>query len=269
MMPYFVFSLLCLLCSIAVAGETFSNSIGMTFVKVGGSISQGGGNDVAAKKACNALFFENCGGSGSSDYPGAVDHAFWIGVTEVTQAQWQKVMGKNPSHFKGKDHPVEKVNYYEVEKFMAKLNQLDPNRQYRLPTEWEWEYAARAGAKTDYWWGSQEPVCHKGVRNGAKFDDDKSCDDTGTEPVKSYQANPFGLYDVSGNVWEWTCTLYERPYGEQCDASGQSAARVLRGGAWYYDRDALRLGYRSSYPPDNRINYIGFRVVSARLARIN
>ncbi|WP_289680832.1 formylglycine-generating enzyme family protein [Candidatus Venteria ishoeyi] len=239
----------------------------MNFVKISNSTS-GVTDDIAAKRRCNPLFFEDCGGGGNSAYPGAIDYPLWVGTTEVTQAQWQKLMGDNPSHFKGDQHPVEPVSYRDAEQFIAKLNQTEPGKHYRLPTEWEWEYAARAGSQADYWWGTQAPVCQKGARNGAKFNDDKQCNNTGTEPVKSYQANPFSLYDVHGNVWEWTCSLHKNPYAKKCDASGASGPRVLRGGSWVTDGVGLRLGNRNYYGPGTRSSDVGFRVVFSGLARI-
>ncbi|MDM8545879.1 formylglycine-generating enzyme family protein [Candidatus Venteria ishoeyi] len=263
-MPYFIFPLLFLFSLSISAAESFTNTIGMKFVKVGaskGSVT----DDIAAKRRCNPLFFEDCGGGGNSAYPGAIDYPLWVGTTEVTQAQWQKLMGDNPSHFKGDQHPVEQVSYRDAEQFIAKLNQTEPGKHYRLPTEWEWEYAARAGSQADYWWGTQAPVCQKGARNGARFN---QCDDSRTGSVKSYQANPFGLYDVHGNVWEWTCSLHKNPYAKKCDASGASGPRVLRGGSWDSDSDYLRLGYRVSIDPDGRNYGIGFRVVFSGLASL-
>ncbi len=127
----------------------------------------------------------------------------------------------------------------------------------------EWEYAARAGTKDKYWWGSQPPVCEKGRRNGAKFDDDKECNDTGTEAVSSYQPNPRGLYDVHGNVWEWTCSIYENPYGEKargCQQESESGTRVLRGGSWFYRPENLRAAERNDREPGGRNNLVGFRL---------
>ncbi|MEM1010243.1 MAG: formylglycine-generating enzyme family protein, partial [Myxococcota bacterium] len=138
-------------------------------------------------------------------------------------------------------------------------------QQYRLPTEAQWEYAARGNTTTRYWWGNQEPVCQKGVRNGAKFDDNASCDDTGTEVIGSYQANAYGLYDVHGNVWEWTCSDHHNSYdGNEGRCSSKNQTKVLRGGSWGIIPRYLRAAVRSYVNPDVRIINIGFRVVRFR-----
>ncbi|WP_177428436.1 formylglycine-generating enzyme family protein, partial [Candidatus Venteria ishoeyi] len=111
-------------------------------------------------------------------------------------------------------------------------------------------------------WGDQAPVCQKGKRNGAKFDDDAKCNDTGTEPVASYQANHFGLYDMHGNVREWTCSAYDKNYGgNESKCSDNAPKYVLRGGSWLNSARNLRSAYRYRNSPVNRSISFGFRVV--------
>lgn len=160
------------------------------------------------------------------------------------------------------DHPVFEVSWFGAMAFAAWLSR-ETGHHYRLPTEAQWEYAARAGTQTPYWWGSQLPECDQAAANGAKFDDDAQCDDTGTEPVKHYQANPWGLYDVHGNVWEWTCSAYQKEYNgneTRCQLDGFED-RVYRGGSWYDEPHALRVAERFDISPDSRNDGIGFRLV--------
>ena len=129
---------------------------------------------------------------------------FWLGETEVTQAQWQAVMGNNPSKFKGDDRPVENVSWKDVQVFIKRLNNRSGKR-FRLPTEAEWEYAARAGTQTARYWGdgigSNNANCNG---CGSRWDSDE------TAPVGSFKPNAFGLHDMLGNVWEWTCSEYKK-----------------------------------------------------------
>ena len=248
----------------ALALEQFTNSLGMRFVKI--EPPTGVSRAIAAKKACNDSLFldDDCG---NPQMPGPPGQPYWIGVTELTQAQWRKVMGDSPSYYKGDDRPVEQVSFKDIQRFLKKLNQMDRSHHYRLPTEWEWEYAARGGTATAYWWGDEAPVCRKGARNGAKFDDDDQCNDTGTEPVMSYKPNPFGLYDVAGNVWEWTCTLYSKPYGERCDPPESLGSRVVRGGSWSNGASYLRAAVRDYFRPGYQDNNLGIRLAVSAAPR--
>ncbi|HRD89595.1 MAG TPA: SUMF1/EgtB/PvdO family nonheme iron enzyme [Accumulibacter sp.] len=183
--------------------------------------------------------------------------SFSIGRTEVTQGQWRAVMGSNPSRFAdcGDDCPVENVSWNDVQEFVRKLSEKT-GKAYRLPSEAEWEYACRAGGKHQY--------C-----GGDKFDAVAwvpwFSDDTEKRPVAWKQANAWGLYDMSGNVWEWVQDCYQKSYdGAPSDGSawqaGSCKARVLRGGSSNNDpRAALSTGRRSSAPAD-RDGYRGFRL---------
>ncbi len=182
---------------------------------------------------------------------------YYLGVYEVTQEQYEKVMGSNPSHFKGAKLPVEMVNWNEAQDFCLKLSQLDKSMTYRLPSEAEWEYAARAGTKTAYYWGDgfdgRYAWCLQ--NSGGK-----------TQEVGSRQANPWGLFDMSGNVYEWCEDWYADKYpsvGEEIDPKGAASgsSRVGRGGGWYDVPLGCRSAFRFDYSPDIRFNTLGFRVL--------
>lgn len=181
---------------------------------------------------------------------------FSIQTTEVTQAQWQAVMGSNPSNFKGDNLPVETVSWTDVQTFIEKLNSKGQGT-YRLPTEAEWEYAARAGSTTAYACGDSESclgnMAWYGSNSGNK-----------THPVGQKQPNAWGLYDMHGNVWEWVQDRYE-PYssGSVTDPMGSSSGsiRVNRGGSWFNDAFFCRSALRSSLDPSFRLNNLGFRLL--------
>jgi formylglycine-generating enzyme required for sulfatase activity len=184
--------------------------------------------------------------------------AFAIGKTEVTQAQWQAIMVTNPSNFAecGDTCPVEQVSWDDVQRYIKKLN-TKTGKQYRLPTEAEWEYACRAGSRQEYC-GSDNPdsVAWNSGNTGAFFNN--------PYPVAKKQANAFGLYDMSGNVWEWVEDNYHENYaGAPTDGSawvGDSSMRVLRGGSWgklpKYSRAAVRHKFGTNY----RDYSFGFRL---------
>jgi formylglycine-generating enzyme len=185
---------------------------------------------------------------------------FWMGKYEVTQAQWQKVMGNNPSEFKkGGNYPVERVNMDDTEAFIEKLSAAS-KRPYRLPREAEWEYAARSGGKAEKWAGTSE----QGALGEYAWYDANS--DKQTHPVGQKKPNGLGLYDMSGNVMEWCKDWYEKPYYRRSPKenpkgpeSGQY--RVLRGGCWLHDAVDARASNRTRFLPFHRSYGIGFRLV--------
>ena len=178
-----------------------------------------------------------------------------IGETEVTQALWQAVMGSNPSNFKGDQRPVEKVSWDDCQTFIQKLNQLT-GRKFRLPTEAEWEYAARGGNKSrGYKYSGSNTISAV-----AWYDDNSS---SSTHDVKTKQANELGLYDMSGNVWEW-CQDWYGSYssGAQTNPTGalRGSNRVDRGGSWLDDARSCRVANRDYYSPDFRYSNRGLRL---------
>ncbi len=177
---------------------------------------------------------------------------FWIGATEVTQEQWIRILGRNPSHFTacGDRCPVENVSWNEIQTFLSRLNARSGGG-FRLPTEAEWEYACRAG--------SPRPFAGEGhlSMSQANFDGRASV------PVASYPPNAWGLYDMHGNVWEWCADWYgaydpaavENPTGPP---SGEK--RVIRGGSFYFGADSCRCALRYTHRPVDRGFSLGFRV---------
>lgn len=182
--------------------------------------------------------------------------SYYMGQTEVTQALWQAVMGTNPSEFKGTTNPVEKVSWNDCQTFIRKLNSLT-GQTFRLPTEAEWEFAARGGKKSKAYKysGGNNPG------NVAWYDDNSGAK---THPVATKQANELGIYDMSGNVSEW-CQGYSGNYSSsaQTDPIGPNSgsSRVDRGGSWYYSARSCRVSDRSSYAPDDRSYSLGLRLV--------
>jgi len=183
-----------------------------------------------------------------------ISNSFYMGKYEVTQTQWKAVMGNNPSSFSncGGDCPVENVSWDDVKDFIRKLNNLQNDYEYRLPTEAEWEYAARAGTTGDYY-GNLDSIAWHSSNSGSK-----------THPVGQKSPNAFGLYDMSGNVWEWCQDWYgSYPSGTVTNPTGETSGsdRVFRGGGWNYAAANLRSANRSFNSPSNRYDSIGFRVV--------
>ncbi len=191
---------------------------------------------------------------------------YYIQTTEVTQGQWLAVMGNNPSRFKrcGKDCPVENVSWEDAQAFIVKLNGLDASSQYRLPTEAEWEYACRAGTTTPYAWG-EAPDCSKANFASSPLSGQcKGISPGQPSPVGSYAPNPWGIYDMHGNVWEWCHDLYGQYAGNAVKnpiGPAHGVNRCLRGGAYFDPVTSSRTANRCWDPPDYRVQDIGFRLV--------
>ncbi|MBX3730770.1 MAG: formylglycine-generating enzyme family protein [Candidatus Sumerlaeia bacterium] len=185
---------------------------------------------------------------------------FWMGETEVTQAQWNAVMGSegNPSHFKGDDLPVETVSWGDAMEFCRRLSERS-GRTVTLPTEAQWEYACRAGTPTRYSFGDGQAA----LPNYAWFSSNSG---NQTQPVRARQPNAWGLYDMHGNVLEWCLDFYvdSFPGGIETDPAGPSSGwdHVIRGGSFYDEPAYLRSADRSKSAPGNRVKAIGFRVIT-------
>lgn len=182
--------------------------------------------------------------------------SYRIGRYEVTQREWQAVMGSNPSYFKGDlDCPVEHVDYADCLTFISKLNNLT-GKHYRLPTEAEWEFAARGGTRSQGYKYSGS----NSLSSVAWYLDNSS---RRTHRVGSLSSNELGLYDMSGNVREW-CADWYGSYSSngQTNPTGPTSGyrRVRRGGGWSYSARFCRVSYRIDYVPSDRYNYIGLRL---------
>ena len=183
---------------------------------------------------------------------------FAIGKTEVTQEQWRAVMGNDPSYFSDCDDtcPVEQVSWDDAQEFIKKLN-AKTGKHYRLPSEAEWEYACRAGSQQEYCGSDNaDNVAWNGYNSGS-FLFKKP------HPVATKQANAFGLYDMSGNVWEWVEDTYHDSYnGAPEDGSAwlNGSMHVLRGGSWGYDQPYSRAAARSKFAANYRYYSYGFRL---------
>ena len=181
---------------------------------------------------------------------------YYIGKYEVTQALWQAVMGNNPSGFKGDNLPVENVSWDDCQEFINKLNRIT-GKTFRLPTEAEWEYATRGGKKSR---GYQYSGSNN-ISDVAWYDSNSG---NKTHAVGSKQANELGIYDMSGNVWEW-CHDWDGSYSSssQVNPTGANSGsrRVDRGGSWINDAGCCRSSCRGSYTPVNRLDILGLRLV--------
>ena len=180
---------------------------------------------------------------------------YWLGATEVTQGQWEAVMGNDPSKFKlcGSNCPVEQVSWGDAQEFIKKLNGKGYG-SFALPTEAQWEYAARAGTTTAYSFGNYPSQL--GDYAWYRGNSEK------THAVASKKPNPWGLYDMYGNVFEWTEDRYSS-YGTT-DFTGYesyNSDRVFRGGSWNINAQYLRSAFRGRNSPGNRFDFVGFRLL--------
>ncbi len=201
----------------------------------------------------------------------SLSNGFWIADTAVTQELWEAVAGDNPAEFKGEKNPVENISWNDCIAFIEKLNGLMPERELRLPTEAEWEYACRAKSTGPFHFGENittDQVNYDGdnpYADGSKGEYRET-----TVPVKSLPCNNFGLYEMHGNVWEW-CRDWYGPYpdGPVVDPVGpdKGEGRVLRGGSWIDDGRDVRSALRNRVEPSLRVDFTGFRLARGQRGR--
>jgi formylglycine-generating enzyme required for sulfatase activity len=192
---------------------------------------------------------------------------FYLGKFEVTQAQYQAIMGNNPSSFKGANLPVEQVSWNDAVKFCQRLSQKT-GRTYRLPSEAEWEYAARAGTSTAFCFGETITTDLANYNGSSSYGSaPKGQNRQETTDVGSFPPNNFGLYDLHGNVWEWCQDTFQENYNgapadgsARTDKNGDRSPTVLRGGSWYDGSEDSRSAARYGDNPDKRDDDFGFRV---------
>jgi len=231
-----------------VSGNTVRDPVtGMEFVRVEkGCFQMGSPLDESGRGSDESPVHEVC-----------ID-GMWIGKYEVTQGQWEKVMGGNPSFFqKGDDYPVENVSWDDSQEFIRKLNLIHKGKAvYRLPTEAEWEYACRSGGKEEVYCGGREadPVAwHRGNSNETTY------------PVGRKKPNGIGLYDMSGNVWEWCSDWFDEKYYKNSPAQNpqgpmEGTFHILRGGCYGALTEVLNCSYRNFEVPENCVCSTGFRL---------
>ena len=224
--------------------EDLGNNISLEMVSIpGGTFMMG-----AAQNEANAS---------SDEYPQHPVNiaAFSMAKYPITQAQWEAIMGNNPSNFKGANRPVENVNWHQAQEFCQRLSQ-ETGKTYRLPSEAEWEYACRAKTTTPFHFG--ETI----TADLANYE----CNRNQTTDVGSFPPNAFGLYDMHGNVWEWCADPWHENYtgapdnGSVWESGGNTQLRCVRGGSWFNYPDVCRSALRSTGRPDDFGNFLGFRV---------
>lgn len=243
--------------------DTFTNSIGMRFVKIPAGDFIMGANDRNAyqcEKPCHRVIINN---------------PFYMGVYEITQADWESVMGFNPYDLDRSNpyynlpgmadritHPTHPatVSWEDAQNFVSTLNTIEGHNRYRLPTEAEWEYATRAGTISAYSFGEDAGVLDYYAWYNGDFETG------GTHPVGQKRPNPWGLYDVHGNVWEWVQDWYSETYYDespQNDPQGPESGenRTVKGGSWHTSATSWRSSFRKPYKPNYRGISIGFRIV--------
>ncbi|MCE8423946.1 MAG: formylglycine-generating enzyme family protein [Candidatus Methanoperedens sp.] len=229
--------------------KTFTNSIGMEFVLIpAGEFDMGSAsNDVDRKPNEEPV------------HRVKLSSALYFGKYEVTQKQWYDVMGTSPSNYSGNDLPVEQVSWNDAQEFIKKLNEKEGINKYKLPSEAEWEYAARAGTKTRYSFGDS----YSNLGDYAWYNDNSN---SKTHQVGRNKPNEWGLYDMHGNVWEWVQDKWHDDYnGAPNDASswerGDGLIRVGRGGGWSGSAGDCRSAARFDGEPDYRDYALGFRIL--------
>ena len=233
--------------------KNFANSIGMKFVWIPpGTFTMGSPLDEKVRQA------------NEPQHKVTLTKGFYLGVYTVTQEEWQAVMGNNPSRCKGeKNLPVERVSWEDCQEFCKKLREKD-NKQYRLPTEAEWEFACRAGTTTPFYFGETTSTNQANYWGDFTYGNGKvGVFRSQTTPVGSFPANAWGLYDMHGNVWQW-CEDWHGDYPQKdvVDPRGpeNGESRVLRGGSWRISPSSCRSAYRYGNVPGYRSSVVGVRV---------
>lgn len=241
----------------------YTNSIGMKFMKIPeGEFMMGSSLDTEGRDSDESPLHKV-----------TIKKPFYMGKFEVTQKQWREVMGSNPSYFEGDNLPVERVSWNDVQVFIKKLNEIEGTNKYHLPSEAEWEYACRAETTTrysfgdadselkDYGWYSDYATAEEWQQNFSKIVNEGS-----THAVGQKKPNPWRLYDMHGNVWEWCQDTWHDNYdGAPSDGSawenGNNSSRVCRGGGWANRAWGCLSSNRYMGAPDGRNRILGFRVL--------
>ncbi|MDR2341524.1 MAG: formylglycine-generating enzyme family protein [Campylobacteraceae bacterium] len=232
--------------------KTYTNSIAMEFALIPSGSFEMGTDKKAEIGIINEFPLHNI----------TISRNFYLAKFEVTQEQWIKIMGNNPSKFKNNLKPVESVSWYDVQKFISKLNALENTTKYRLPTEAEWEYAARAASQSRYSFGDDinELVSYAWYYNKS------SKQPFQTHPVGQKKPNRWGLYDMHGNIWEWTADWYDPEYytksPKKDPINNLSSLKniAIRGGGWINSAEYMRSAVRHYKAPISKEDDLGFRV---------
>jgi formylglycine-generating enzyme required for sulfatase activity len=243
-----------------VLEKIYTNDFGMKFVRIPAGIFTMGSKinpmEIKDKYGGKAKYYED----ERPPHTVEITRPFYLQSTEVTQGQWKKVMGSNPSAHKNCDDcPVDSVSWYDAQKFINRLNEAEPGDKYRLPTEAEWEYACRAETKTEFSFGDETTE----IGEYAWYVNNS---EGKTHPVGQKKPNVWNLYDMHGNVKEW-CRDWWAEYdpGQEVDPKGPDAGyphheRVLRGGSWKDNPRLIRSAHRRHGAPENKYDFVGFRV---------
>jgi formylglycine-generating enzyme required for sulfatase activity len=240
--------------------SVLTNSIGMEFILIpAGSFTMGSRltvEELLKRFGGEKRWYE----SEKPFHSVKIKHSFYLQTTPVTQGQWQRLIGDNPSYFKdgGEDCPVEQVSWKEAQQFIKKLNQVEKTKDYRLPSEAEWEYACRAGSEAEFFFGDDverlDEFAWYFENSGNK-----------THRVGEKKPNGWGLYDMHGNIWEWVEDDWHDSYegapddGRAWVDKPRGSCRVIRGGSWSYDARCWRSATRDCHGPDGRNGLVGFR----------
>lgn len=249
--------------SACFAEPTLTNSVGMEFIEVPAGTFMMGSAEGDSASSRNA----------KPQHQVTLTKSFYLAKYEVTQEQWEKVMGEASydtdrnngygrylnENFFSSENPVT-VSWLDAKDFIAKLNTLENTDVYRLPSEAEWEYAARAGTTSTYFFGEDDKDLAQYAWYGLSFGSGSH------HPVGQKQANPWGFYDVYGNVWEWVEDSYSRydstPASDPLITNGSE--KVVRGGSWHITAGGWHSAMRKGYDEDYRGISIGFRVARSK-----